>query len=214
MNVRVSASLWSISRQNRHACALRLVDAGVPRFHWDLADGVAAPKGGFSVGEARRISDLTGAAAEAHLMVKDPRPQIAEWVSFCDTIAVQADQPHCREAIELIRDLGAQAVVAVRTGQQLQSVAPPTGVLVMAVAPGHAGSAFDERSHDLVVAALRAGHRLIGVDGSINPERLRRLRHAGANWFVSGTSLTNATHVADWYRRAGLATHGATTGTS
>lgn len=204
MTVRVAASLWSVPTSELEPCARRLADQGVRRFHWDRADGLAAPEGGFQAEEARRLSELTNASAEAHLMVRDPRSELAEWAEFCDTIAVQADQPYCADSLVRIAELGVRAAVAVRTSDQLDQVPSALDVLVMAVDPGHAGSTFDERSHELVAAAQDAGHAMIGVDGSITPARLRRLHQTGARWFVSGTSLTQAESVTNWYHASGL----------
>ncbi|QCR18190.1 hypothetical protein [Agrococcus sp. SGAir0287] len=195
---RVAASLWSVAPGEQHAVATRLADAGVRRFHWDAADGTIGPAGGFTADEARRLTPR-GCAGEAHLMTIDPLRDLDDWLPLCDTIAVHAVGDGWRAAIDRIRAAGATPALAVASAAELVAadLPPDVGVLVMAVAPGHAGSRFDERAVEVVHAARAQGRALVGVDGSVTDERGRALVAAGASWLVSGTSLT-ASDPAAW----------------
>ncbi|QZY52958.1 beta/alpha barrel domain-containing protein [Leucobacter tenebrionis] len=199
--IRVAASLWSVAPPELESVSRRLVDDGLARFHWDHADGTIGPAGGFTPAEARRLG--AGAAAEAHLMHRDPRPAIAEWAEFCDAVAVHVSEPHWRECFGLIRGHGALPVAAVSSFDELRAAADAedplaSGALVMTIRPGHAGSAFDPASYDLVAEASRLGFGRVGVDGSVTEERAARLVDRGANWIVSGTSLVGADDRAAW----------------
>lgn len=190
MTVRIAASLWSVPVDQQAHAAARLVAEGVERFHWDLADGTMGRSGGFSADEANQLAGSV--AGEAHLMCEDPRPQLGEWIAFCDTIAVHSSQPHWVECIRTIQAAGVKPVVAVTSATELSSLDldQSWGVLVMSVIPGHAGSTFDPRAVETVRLARRLGHALVGVDGSVDAQRGAALVAAGATWIVSGTSLT------------------------
>ncbi len=197
----VAASLWSVPAASLAAEAARLAAAGVSRFHWDFADGSMSRAGGFDEPRARALQP-PGASAEAHLMQRDPRPRIAAWASWCASVAVHAGQPHWREALELVAAAGALPVLAVTDAEQLAAAPADWGVLVMSIVPGEAGGSFDARSYDLVAAAAARGHRHIGVDGSMTPERARRFASLGATTLVSGSGLVGAADVAAWLRAA------------
>lgn len=203
--LRVAASLWSVSRGAVVDEAHRLARAGVPRLHWDSADGTVGRAGGFAPAEAARISADTGAAGEAHLMTTEPLLALDAWLTCCDTVAIHRDARDWRAALQRITDAGRTPAVAIATVADLADLDPSIGVLVMSVRPGDAGSGFDHTAFDRVREARRRGHRLVGVDGSVTAALGSGLVAAGANWLVSGTSITSDPDPAAWMRLAAAA---------
>ncbi|WP_413317233.1 hypothetical protein AA0Z99_10815 [Agrococcus sp. 1P02AA] len=199
--VRVAASLWSTHASLVDQEARRLALGGVQRFHWDASDGQLGPAGGFAPSDARRIHAHTGTTGEAHLMTLEPERDLDAWLECCDTIVVHRTAPGWLEAVERIEAAGRRAAVAVEHDRDLEGLDRSLGVLVMSVRPGHAGSGFDLAALDRVRAAANAGHRSIGVDGSVTPELGWALVDAGADWLVSGGSLTGAASPAEWLDR-------------
>lgn len=197
----VAASLWSVPQESLEVEASRMVDAGVTRFHWDFADGSMSRPGGFKAGLARSLA-RAGSVSDAHLMQRDPRASIMTWTGWCASIAVHANQPFWRESLELVAGTNSFPVLAVMDEAELSSAQPEWGVLIMSIVPGEAGGRFEERSYELVAAAASRGHRHIGVDGSITPERSRRLLSLGATTIVSGSSLTGSSDPRAWVRAA------------
>lgn len=193
----VAASLWSVAQHLLSSEATRLAAAGVRAFHWDAADGSMSRAGGFDPHRARSAAP-EGTTSEAHLMLRDPRPVLDDWTSWCRSVAVHASQPHWRESLELVEAAGCAPVLAVTTLDELELAPPAWGVLVMSITPGEAGGAFDERSFAVVEAAARRSHPSIGVDGSMTPERGRRFAALGATSIVSGSSLVASTDPAAW----------------
>lgn len=135
-------------------------------------------------------------------MTTDPLAELDDWLACCDTIVIHPEARDWRVALQRISDAGATAAVAITAPTQLACLDPATGVLVMSVRPGDAGGGFDHSAFDRVREARRRGHRLVGVDGSVTADRGRELADAGANWLVSGTSITGDPDPAAWIRRA------------
>lgn len=193
----VAASLWSVPPDEQRTTARRLAASGVRRFHWDSSDGTMGPAGGFDPQAARTLMP-SGCVAHAHLMMRNPRPSIAAWADFCQMIAVHVSQPHWRQAANQIAALETTPVFAVTSATELALVEPEHAVLIMSIAPGHAGSTFDEGTFEVVRQAARKGHPWIGVDGSVTTERAVELVAAGATSIVSGTALLRAERAEHW----------------
>ncbi|MDZ8274789.1 hypothetical protein R2Q81_02385 [Microbacterium aquimaris] len=199
MSVRVAGSLWSVATGELSAEADRLAAAGLSVWHWDRADGSFGPAGGFSSETARELTRRTGLAAEAHLMLADPLPEIEEWAAFCEVIVVHAESRVWREAHDRIRKWGVRPGLAISPTDEVPSdLGADVAVLVMTVAPGEAGSGFLE--HRLPLLGAVSALPLRGVDGSVDAERGMRALSRGANWLVSGTALTRAPDPDAWLR--------------
>lgn len=197
MTLRIAGSLWSVPRSDLRAEAERLVAAGLRVWHWDRADGSLGPAGGFSAAQAAEIGAATGIRSEAHLMLTDPRPELAAWTAFAELVVVHAESPHWRESVDMIRTHGANAGVAVSPASTIpEDLGEDLAVLIMTVAPGNAGAGF--LADRLALLHELSSHPLRGVDGSVDLDRGREALSLGANWLVSGTALTNAGDPGSW----------------
>jgi ribulose-phosphate 3-epimerase len=197
--LRLAASLWSVQRAQREAVARRLIDAGLARWHWDVADGSLGNPGGFDPEEAARLAELGAVDSEAHLMVHEPARRVPHWAALCDTIVVHREATGWREGLEAVRECGRTPVVAISPSAPISDVSslpPEVGVLVMSVPPGGAGSTFAAATLDRL-AALR-GRELLGVDGGVTFDLAGRCVRHGATWLVSGTDLCGATDPGRW----------------
>lgn len=203
-DTRLAASLWSVAPTDRNAIAQGLAADGVTRFHWDFSDGVFAAAGGTTAAQAAQITALTGAAAEAHLMVTDPLDHIEQWLPFCDVVTVHVEAHRWEDAVLAIAQAGRTPAVAVSPGGTLPAPLPASveAVLAMSVIPGQGGSTFDPAALD-VVAATPAS-LLSGVDGGVTTDIAPRLLEAGVRWIVCGTDLLAAESVDYWRSAAGL----------
>lgn len=204
--LRVAASMWSVPPAEREAVVRRLAAAGLRRWHWDHSDGSLGPAGGFGPDEAARITRATRLAAEAHLMVADPLAVLAAW-TWCDTVVVHVEADRWADAVAGVRSAGRAAAVAIAPSTPLDAVTdldPDVGVLVMSVAPGHAGTTFVPETFDRV-AALR-GRTPIGVDGGMTLPLARECIAQGATWIVSGTDLCGCSDPRRWLADLGAAT--------
>lgn len=195
----VAASLWSTPPEARQDEACRLRRAGIERFHWDRADGVYAPAGGFTAAEARRLSKSVSARSEAHLMLAEPLAEVEEWAAFCELVVIHDDAPDLDESLALIRRTGARAGVAVVGGPPLPDLDRSVDVLVMSIRPGHAGAPFNHSALNTVSEAART-HSRVGIDGGVTEGLLTEARGAGAAWVVSGSAIAGSDNPGRWVR--------------
>lgn len=196
--------MWSVPTAELETRAHQLAAAGLRRWHWDHADGSLGPAGGFSVDTADRLTSATDLLGEAHLMVADPAAAVARWLPVCDTIIVQVEATGYADAVELIRNAGRTAAVAIAPGTPLtvlDGLPDDVGVLVMSVEPGRAGTSFHNGTWQRL-QELR-GRSLLGVDGSVTRERATRCVNHGATWIVSGTDLCGSPDPAGWLAEVG-----------
>lgn len=181
---------------------LDLRAAGVDRIQWDIMDGRFVPNmtfGAAVVGSCRPYVDLP---FEAHLMVEDPDPVLADFVTAgCDTVIVHVEAcPHLHRTLSKIRDLGARAGVAVNPSTSLD-FAPYVldrldHILVMTVNPGFGGQEYIDAMEDKVAEARaiadRSGRPIqIEVDGGISASTAAASWQAGADLLVVGSALLN-----------------------
>lgn len=190
------ASLWSGAEK-----VLAELEAGsVELLHADVMDGVFVPNmmlGTDSIKQLRKISNIP---LDIHLMIEQPEDKLGwfdlqegEWVS----IHVESTK-HLQRALTRIREYGAKPMVAINPATPLCMIedvlVDVDGVLVMTVNPGFAGQKLVPQTVNKV-ARLRKmldengfGHVRIEVDGNVSFDNIGRLRSAGADIFVGGTS--------------------------
>lgn len=198
--MRISGSLWSVPASQQPQALASAITAGLSRVHWDATDGVFAAAGGFTPESAQRLLEqVPPVESEAHLMMHDPLPQIPQWAGFCSTIVVPIEIAQAAAAVELIASLGVQPAVAISLPTELDRLPHDLPVLLMAIPPGEAGSAYDDGVVERVAALHDDDHsRLLGVDGGVTPEQFTQLSRAGARWIVSGTSLFSSASASAW----------------
>ena len=198
--MRVAGSLWSVPVEERPARLAGAAAAGLHAAHWDTTDGDFAAAGGFTPQTAAALQDgCPGLGAEAHLMLRDPRPAIPAWAEVCSLVVVHFEADDAHDAVRSIARRGSQPGLAVSLQTPLDAVPSDYPILLMSIIPGLAGTPFDAVVLDRV-AALRERDRnqLIGVDGGVGRSQFAALARAGANWVVSGTDLFNAPDPGEW----------------
>lgn len=177
-----------------------LTDAGVDRIQWDIMDGHFVPKLTFGADVVGACRPHTTVPFEAHLMVQDPDPMLADFASAgCETIIVHVETcPHLHRTLSTIRELGARAGVAVNPSTSL-GFAPHVldqldHILIMTVNPGFGGQSYIAAMEDKVAEARelvdRSGLRLqIEVDGGISADTAGAAAKAGADLLVAGSAV-------------------------
>lgn len=183
---------------------LRELDAlkriGTDYLHADIMDGEFVPNlmlGTESIKELRKISPLP---LDIHMMVERPEdklawfdPQPGEYVS------IHAESTkHLQRALIRVRDYGAKPMAALNPATPLCMVEDVLddvdGILLMTVNPGFAGRKMVPQMLKKI-ARLREmldtnglQHVRIEVDGNVSFENCVKMREAGADIFVCGTS--------------------------
>ena len=179
--------------------------AGAGQIHVDVMDGHFVPNltmGPVVVEALRRVTDLP---LDVHLMIEQPeRYLVAIADAGANVLTVHIEvATHIHRTLQRIRELGLQSGVALNPGTPVSTVGDVVGeldlLLVMTVNPGFGGQQFIEGSIDKVKEAralLDANNPRadLSVDGGIGLHNAERVASAGANVFVAGSSLFNASN--------------------
>jgi ribulose-phosphate 3-epimerase len=143
---------------------------------------------------------VTRLPLDVHLMIERPEAMIEEFVkSGADMVTVHVEaSPHLHRTIQLIKQMGAKAGVALNPGTPLASVEEVLEeidlLLVMSVNPGFGGQSFIPRVLDKIRTARQMidGQSLstrLEVDGGIKVNNAKALSEAGVDIFVAGSAI-------------------------
>ena len=196
----ISASMLAsnFARMGEEAC--RMQAAGADFLHMDVMDGRFVPNISFGADVIRAVRKVSAVPADIHLMVKNPERHLHLFdLRPGDVVSVhQESTVHLQRALSAIRAAGAKAAVALNPATPLcaiEDVLPDLDmVLLMTVNPGFAGQKLVPATLPKI-ARLRAMLDSAGypqvrieVDGNVSFENAVRMRQAGADLFVAGTS--------------------------
>jgi ribulose-phosphate 3-epimerase len=189
-----------------------LLEAGARIFHFDVGDGHFVPPVTMGPIVLQWISPIihrAGGRVDCHLMVEQPEHHfqaIAEAggdsVTFHYEVAedVAAVATQARE-----HGLGVGLAFNPQTEpeQAAEKADPVDLVLCMSIHPGYSGQAFMPEAIPRVerLRSLLSEGKHVQVDGGVGPDNIPKLRQAGADLFVAGTSVFAAEDIASSYRR-------------
>ena len=176
-----------------------LEENGVSYLHIDVMDGEFVPNFTLGTDYCRIMKRASSIPLDIHLMINDPEKKLS-WFDFGegDIVSVHFESTkHPYLALQMIRERGAKAFLAINPGTAASVILPMLsvmdGVLVMTVNPGFAGQKLAESTlskiSEVRALAERAGKDLlIETDGNVSFENAVRMSRAGADIFVAGTS--------------------------
>ncbi|HEY2322566.1 MAG TPA: ribulose-phosphate 3-epimerase [Thermoanaerobaculia bacterium] len=197
--IKIAPSLLSADF-SRLAEELQTIERDADLLHLDVMDGHFVPNltiGPAIVKACRAQSKLP---FDCHLMIEEPQKYIAAFLDAgADMISVHFEaEPHLQRALQLIRDGGAKAGIALNPATPAESLSTAIDfcdyVLVMTVNPGFGGQKFIEP----VVPKIRHISQLvrerglqveIEVDGGIDAHTAPAVTGAGATILVAGSAV-------------------------
>jgi ribulose-phosphate 3-epimerase len=173
----------------------------VPYLHIDVMDGCFVPNLMLGTETVRQLRQFTAIPMDIHLMTEDPGGKL-EWfgIRSGDYVSVHAETTrHLQRVLAKIRSLGARPMIALNPATPLcmaeEVLADVDAVLIMTVNPGYAGQELVPQTLDKIgrlrerLDSMGLDRVEIEVDGNVTPENAVKMRRAGANIFVAGTSL-------------------------
>lgn len=168
--------------------------------HIDVMDGVFAPNYMLGVEFCKSLKRNSKIPLDIHLMVDNPDSKI-DWfpIEKGDMVSVHAESTfHLHRVLTKIKEKGALCAVALNPATPIFNVEyvleDIDAVMLMTVNPGFAGQSLipsmlkkisdtrkflDERDYK---------HVDIEVDGNVSFANLQKMKNAGANIYVSGSS--------------------------
>ena len=169
--------------------------------HLDVMDNVFVPNFTFDFDSASRIIKESILEVDAHLMVADVdqiAPTYAE--AGCASVTIHAEATKDISAtLRAIRKIGARSGLALKPTTQIEDyvdfIDDVDMFLIMTVEPGFGGQKFmaDMMSKVSRTRAMIGSRPIwLQVDGGISTETIEIAADAGADTFVAGSAVFNA----------------------
>lgn len=178
----------------------QLQAGGVELLHADVMDGEFVSNLMLGTDSIKHLRRITSIPLDIHLMIEHPEDKLSWFdIQAGEYVSVHAESTrHLQRALARIRDFGANPMVALNPATPLCMIEDVLddvkGVLLMTVNPGFAGQKLVPqtlqkitRLRQMLDESGREDVR-IEVDGNVSFENGTKMRKAGADIFVGGTS--------------------------
>lgn len=199
----VAPSVLSADFSKMESEVASIEKSGSRWIHLDVMDGNFVPNITFGPKFISDIRPLTGLVLDTHLMIGSPERYISDFAKAgSDYITIHAEATvHIHRVLQQIRDTGCKAGISIVPSTPVSAIEEVLSmvdlVLVMTVNPGFGGQTLIEsclakisRLRDL---REKNGYGyLISVDGGVSDKTFARIREAGADVLVSGSSFFKA----------------------
>lgn len=173
--------------------------AGADRIHVDVMDNHFVPNLTLGPPIVKAVRKHSKLPFDVHLMAAPVERLLPEFADAgADSLTVHPEAgPHLHRSLQIIKDLGLKAGIALNPATPPEIVAPVLGaidsVLVMSVNPGFGGQGFIASSLEKIATLRRmiaaSGRRIdLEVDGGVNLETIGPIVAAGADVLVAGTA--------------------------
>jgi len=182
--------------------------AGADVIHVDVMDGHFVPNITIGPLVVEAIRKITKLPIDVHLMIENPQAFVSDFIKAgADWVSVHVEEGyHLDRTLNMIRDLGAKAGVALNPATPLTAIEPVRHildfVLVMTVNPGFGGQNFIPYCKDKIKMLRRmiddeGSQFFIEIDGGVKASNIGELSQCGADVFVAGSAIFQSQNYTD-----------------
>jgi len=190
----------------------RVDRSGADRLHLDIMDGHFVPNISFGPAVVKTVRPFTRLFFDVHLMCDQSDILLEPFVAAgADQINIHVELgEHVTPLIWRIRSLGKRVGLAINPPTSIANVQPYLeridALLIMTVNPGFGGQPFIHETLPKIQQAYawrleQALHFDIGVDGGVDFKTAVDCARAGADTFISGTTLFGQKNLAAAVRK-------------
>ena len=198
----LSASRLAADFSNLSENIKNLKEFGCNEIHYDVMDGKFVDEISMGPVVLESIIKDINLPIDVHLMVDNPKKNIEQFSRLnvqTITFHYEATFEHI-SIIKLIKSKDIKVGIAINPSTDIKKVFEFVNeidrVLIMCVNPGFSGQKFDKKNLDKIkkiknfLTLNNLSSRFeIGVDGGINISNIKDCYEAGANVFISGSSI-------------------------
>ncbi len=177
-------------------------DAGVEGIQIDVMDGHFVPNITFGTGTVNALRAVVDVFLDVHLMIEKPEKFVSDFVQAgADRVIVHEEATsNLHRTVQAIKDLKAQAGVAVNPGTSLAAIEEVLDLAdcfqIMTVNPGFAGQPFIMsqlgKIQRLKTRLMEGGFStVVAVDGGIDHISAPLAVKSGASVLIAGSSIFN-----------------------
>ena len=198
----LSASILAADFLNISENIKNLKEFGCNEIHFDVMDGRFVEEISMGPIILKSIKKAIDLPIDVHLMVNDPEKNIEQFSELnVQTITFHYEATHDHKSIiELIKSKNIKVGIAINPSTDVNKVFEfiheIDRVLIMCVNPGFSGQKFDKKNldkikkfKDFLITNNLIDRFEIGVDGGVNVSNIKDCYEAGANVFISGSSI-------------------------
>lgn len=179
---------------------LKTIEEGADILHLDVMDGHFVPNITIGPPIVKALRGRSRLTFDCHLMISEPQRYIGSFLEAgAEMVSIHVEaEPHLQRALQMIRDGGAKAGIAINPATAAESLSAALEfcdfVLVMTVNPGFGGQKFLEPVVGKIrqIAGMVRERGLpveIEVDGGIDPSTAPLVVAAGASILVAGSAV-------------------------
>lgn len=185
-----------------------LETANIDYFHIDVVDGEFIPRNTVErmMNYSTTMKQISNIPLDVHLMVKDPRKYVDEYLALNPSIItfhieVIENEKEVLDLIQYIKENGSRVGISMNPATKAETIFQYLDKIhvahFMSVEPGYGGQGFIPEVMDKMKELKQYIdiHNLevdIEVDGGINDKTIEIAKNAGANIMVCGSYLMNS----------------------